>query len=75
MVFNATKTKMEFAQTARVLRDSISKPYGEIPWSDLPVVATNASAWQRLFSGNAVGDILVELLEPSSQSVRCPKMS
>lgn len=67
IVFNATKTKMKLAQTARVLRDNISKPYSEIRWSDLPVVATNASIWQRLFSGNAVGDILVEMLQPSLQ--------
>jgi hypothetical protein len=68
VVFSAAKTKMKFAQTARVLLDSVSKPYGGIPWSDLPVVSTNASPWQRLFSGNAVGDIFFELLEPSLQS-------
>lgn len=68
IVFNATKTKMKLAQTARVIRDNLSKPYSEIRWSDLPVVATNASIWQRLFSGNAVGDILVQMLQPSLQS-------
>lgn len=66
--FNATKTKMEFAQSARVIRDGMSKPFGEIPWSDLPVVETNRSILKRLIKGNAIGNILFELLGPSSKS-------
>lgn len=65
LVFSPTKTKMKFAQASRVLRDNISKPFSEIPWSELPVAATNASTWQRLISGNAIGDILFEMMEPS----------
>jgi hypothetical protein len=65
--FSATRTKMEFAQSARVIRDGLSKPFGEIPWSDLPVVETNRSIMKRLIRGNVVGDMLFELLEPSSK--------
>jgi hypothetical protein len=68
LFFSPTRTKMKFAQADRVLRDNISKPYSEIPWADLPLVATNASTWQRLLSGNAIGDTLFELLEPSSEA-------
>ena len=56
---------MEFAQADRVLRDNISKPFSEIPWSELPVAKTNISIWQRLISGNAIGDILFAMTEPS----------
>jgi len=66
--FSATKTKMEFAKSARVIRDNLSKPFGEIPWSDLPVVETNRSILNRLINGNAIGDMLFELLEPSLKS-------
>lgn len=69
LVFNPTKTKMKFAQADRVLRDSISKPFSEVPWSDLPVAETNVSIWQRLIRGNAVGDILFEMMEPSLKSI------
>jgi hypothetical protein len=65
--FNATRTKMEFAQSARVIRDGMSKPFAEIPWSDLPVVETNRSILKRLIKGNVVGDILFDLLGPSSK--------
>lgn len=66
--FSATRTKMEFAQSARVIRDGLSKPFGEISWSDLPVVETNVPTLRRLIKGNVVGDMLFELLEPSSKS-------
>jgi hypothetical protein len=72
-VFNATKTKMEYAQSARVVRDNFSKPFGEVPWSDLPVVDTNISVWMRLVSGNAIGDILFEMLEPDFKNVSSRK--
>jgi hypothetical protein len=65
--FSATRTKMEFAQSTRVIRDGLSKPFAEIPWSDLPVVETNRSILKRLIKGNVVGDILFELLGPSSK--------
>ena len=68
IVFNPTKTKMEFAQADRVLRDNISKPFSEIPWSELPAVKTNISVWQRLISGNAIGDILFAMMEPSLEA-------
>jgi len=67
-VYNPTKTKNEFAQSVRVIRDNISKPFSEIPWPDLPVMETNASTWKLLISGNAVGNILFELLDPSLKS-------
>lgn len=63
--FSTTKTKVEFAQSARIVRDGLSKPFGEILWSDLPVMETNRSILKRLIKGNAIGDILFELLEPS----------
>jgi hypothetical protein len=65
LFFNPTKTKMEFAQVDRIFRDSISKPFSEIPWSDLPVAETNFSVWKHLIKGNAIGDILFELTGPS----------
>jgi len=65
--FNVTRTKKEFAQSARVIRDGMSKPFGEIPWSDLPVVETNGPTLKRLITGNVMGDIFFKLLEPSSQ--------
>jgi len=65
MLFNATKTKREFAQADRVLRDNISKPFSEIPWTDLPVIETNTPIWRRLIGGNAIGDIIFALMEPS----------
>jgi hypothetical protein len=72
-VFNATKTKMEYAQSARVVRDNFSKPFSEVPWSDLPVIETNVSIWTRLASGNAIGDILFEMIEPALKSVSSRK--
>jgi hypothetical protein len=63
-VFNPTKTKMEFAQSARVVRNNFSKPFGEVPWSNLPDAKTNISIFERLISGNAIGDILFEMSEP-----------
>lgn len=69
LLFNPTRTKMEFAQADRVLRDNISKPFSEIPWSELPVVKTNISTWQRLISGNAIGDILFGMTESSLKSL------
>ena len=66
-LFSATRTKMEFAQSARLTRNNISKPFGDITWSDLPVVETNRSIVKRLIKGNVVGDILFELLEPSAK--------
>jgi len=68
-IFNATKTKMEFARLIRVIRDGNSKPYGEIPWSDMPGMETNRSMLKRVIKGNIIGDILFELLEPSIQSL------
>jgi hypothetical protein len=56
---------MEFAQSARFIRDNMSKPFAAIPWSDLPAVETNAPTWKRLISGNAIGDILFEMQDPS----------
>jgi hypothetical protein len=67
-VFSASRTKMEFAQSARVVRDGLSKPFGEIPWSDLPVVETNRSILKSLIKGNAIGDILFELMQPALKS-------
>src|ERR1700722_13768567 len=72
-VFNATKTKREYAQAARVVRDNFSKPFGEVQWSDLPAVETNISVWMRLASGNAIGDILFEMLEPDFKNVSSRK--
>jgi hypothetical protein len=66
--FSVTRTKMEFAQSARVIRDGMSKPFGEIPWSDLPVVETNGPTLKRLIKGNVMGDIFFQLLGPSSKS-------
>jgi len=66
--FSATRTKMEFARSARVIRDGMSKPFGEIPWSDFPVVETNGPTLKRLIKGNVMGDIFFQLLEPSSKS-------
>ena len=71
--FNITKTKMEFAQSTRALRDNISKPFGEISWSDFPKMKTNVSTWERLITGNAMGDILFEMLEPSLKSIATRK--
>jgi hypothetical protein len=62
--FNPTKTKIGYAQSARVIRDNMSKPFGNIPWSDLPVLETNAPIWKRLLSGNAIGDMLYEMQDP-----------
>lgn len=67
-VFNVTETKMKIAQADRVLIDSISKPFSEVPWSKLPVVETNVPIWERLIKGNAIGNILFEMLEPSLKS-------
>jgi hypothetical protein len=72
-VFNATNTKMEYARSARVVRDNFLKPFGEVQWSDLPVVETNISVWMRLASGNAIGDILFEMLEPDFKNVSSRK--
>lgn len=68
LFFNPTATKKKFAQAFRVFRDNVSKPYGGIPWSELPVVATNASAWQLVVGGNFIGEMVFELLEPSLNS-------
>jgi hypothetical protein len=65
LLFNPTKTKIEFARADRVLRDNLSRGFSEIPWSEMPVVKTNATIWQRMISGNAIGDILYQMLVPS----------
>ena len=68
LFFSPTKTKMKFARADRVLCDNLSRPFSEIPWSELPVVETNVPVWKRIIKGNAVGDILFELMEPSLKS-------
>lgn len=63
---NPTKTKMKLAQADRVLLDNVSKPYGEIPWSGLPVIETNTSFFGTVYQfieGNALGNLLFEMLE------------
>jgi hypothetical protein len=72
-VFSATKTKMEFAQSARIIRDGIGRPFGDIPWSDMPAVETNRSILKRLIKGNAIGDILFGLLGSSSKNISSKK--
>ncbi len=72
-LFSASKTKMKFAQSIRVIRVGISKPYGEIPWSDLPEMPTNHSLFKRLIKGNMVGDVLFEMMEPSFKSLAVRK--
>ena len=71
--FNVTKTKMEFAQADRVFRGGISKPFSEIPRSDLPVAETNFSVWRHLIKGNVMGDILFRFLEPSLKGIASRK--
>jgi hypothetical protein len=64
-LFNAAKTQRKLAEAYRVFRDNISKPLGQMDWSDLPLAETNASVWKRLIKGNAMGDMIFDLLEPS----------
>jgi len=64
-LFSAVKTQRRLAQADRVFRDNISNPFGQMDWSDLPLVETNASVWKRLIKGNAMGDMIFDLLEPS----------
>jgi hypothetical protein len=64
-LFNAAKTQQKFAQAIRIVRDNISKPFGKMDWSGLPLVETNTSVWRRLVSGNALGDMIFDMLEPS----------
>ena len=64
-LFNAVKTQRKFAQADRVSLDNISKPFSQMDWSDLPLLETNTSVWKRLIKGNAMGEMIFELLEPS----------
>lgn len=73
MAINKDKTRMEFAQTTRVLLNGIPKPFCEIQWSELPVMETNAPTWQRMLKGNAIGDILFQLTQPSSETFAARK--
>jgi hypothetical protein len=72
-LFNATKTKTEYAQSARVVRDNFSKPFGKIPWLDLPVVEIDISVWHRVISGNAIGDVLFGMSESVFKGVSSRK--
>ena len=66
-LLNAKKTKMEFVEGDRFLFGNFSKPFSEIPWSNLPYknLETNDSLVDRLASGNAVGGILYGIAEPA----------
>jgi hypothetical protein len=68
---NARKTKMEFAEGDRFLFSYFSKPFAAIPWSNLPNmdIATNDSPIERFASGNAIGEILYDMLSTSVQSL------
>lgn len=73
---NPTKTKMKFARAERILLDGFSKPFGEISWSDLPVIETNTSflgSVHQFIEGNAMGNILFEMLEPPLKTLAAIK--
>jgi hypothetical protein len=70
---NPIKTKMEFAQSARFVRDNIPRPFAEIPWSNLPVLDTNAPMWKRVLNGNVLGEMLVGMESPSLQRISTRK--
>lgn len=72
-LFNPIKTKMEFAQSARFFRDNISKPYGEIPRSDVPVLQPNRPTWKLFIKGNAIGDILFEMQNSTATNISSRK--
>ncbi len=77
LVLNGGKTKMDFAQEDRFLFSNFSKPYAEIPWSNLPNmdIETNDAPLELLASGNAIGDILYAMMAPSVESFAKRKCS
>ncbi len=62
--FSPRRTKMRFAQTDRSILKNISKPFADMDWSNLPDAGSNAPVLESLFSGNIMGDMFVQMLEP-----------
>ncbi|HEX5397431.1 MAG TPA: hypothetical protein VFY06_00085 [Verrucomicrobiae bacterium] len=75
-VFNETETKRMFAQTDRIMLAGLSKPYGEIDWSGLPVLGSGRPSqplWRRLIKGNAIGESFYALMMPSVRIIASRK--
>jgi hypothetical protein len=63
-LFNPGETRKIYAEFARTGLQSIRHPYSNMPTNPI-IVSTNRSTLKLLFSGNAVGKILTQLLLPS----------
>ncbi|HEU6448469.1 MAG TPA: hypothetical protein VFV23_08535 [Verrucomicrobiae bacterium] len=67
VLFDPIKTRMEFAERDRFLFANFSKPFSNIVWPE-STIETNVSFIKRLVSGNFLGQIIFDLLEPSVKS-------
>lgn len=68
-IYSAPRTKMDIVEDDRALFSNLSKPFAEMTWSDCPDSETNSSVYARLASGNALGGILAEMLQPVARNI------
>lgn len=73
LLFNPQKTKAEFAQTDRFLFDNFSKAFAKIVWSDTLDMETNPSIFNAFVSGNAIGELFLNMLVPMSEGLAARK--
>ena len=43
--------------------NSIDQPFSEVPWSEIPVVDTNAPRWLSILKGNVMGIMLFGMMK------------
>jgi hypothetical protein len=67
--FSPRRTKMELAEADRFLLDNLSKSYTEIHQAEMVPDYPDTSTLQSFFSGNAMGNIFLEMLVPVLQVV------
>ena len=64
-VFSLAKSKKLMAQASRVYLKCIPHHFSEMPVQELPAASTNHPIFMTLLRGNAIGEILVDMLSPS----------
>lgn len=64
-MLNIRKTKARLATACRICLRSIPQPLAKMPLNEMPRINRNASKIGRLLRGNAVGEMLVDMLWPA----------
>jgi hypothetical protein len=68
LMLNPHRTKTEYARSIRQAINNTPRPYAEMGWTTPGSPAVRSSYWRAALSGNLYGQLLNELLDPSSES-------